>query len=392
MRFFRLALLGVAAAAPAAAQQVEFSGVLQGDIGYGSNPLLRAGVTGSTGQASGSFAPRLIYRTAKSSTTLAGAYSRQQYFTHFGYTDSLRASLVRTDQVTEYLSSTIQGSFSSTNRATIDTFADIGNEPLNIGRRTYRSTGQYQLQYQASARDQFSYSAGIEHLAYGKNSTSTGLPGFGASSYTQYSVNGGYNRVVDPRTTIGAQISLMAVRSELYPDSRTISPSLTVKRQLTAIWEVDGHVGVVFQHIGGSFPSSSTNLSYGLNACAAYPRTHFCASAEHATTASGFGALRKNTSVSANLTEELTEKSRLALSANYSRSSSDTSLIGLGLPISARNTRTRAVIATVRYDRDLSRRISAGVGGNYQWRRTAISGSGRAISATIHVTAKLGRL
>lgn len=392
MKSFRLALLGVALAAPAAAQQVEFSGVLQGELGYGTNPLVRAGVTAGTVQARGSFAPRLVYRTARSATTLEGAYSREQYFSHFGYTDSFHTSLLRTDQLTEYLGSTIRASFSSTNRATVLDPAEIDNEPLNIGRRTYRSSGEYQLQYQASARDQLSYSAQIEHLAYGKRSASTGLPGPGASSYTQYSVTGGYNRVLDARTTAGLQVNVTSVHSKLYPDSRTISPSLTLKRQVTAVWEIDGNAGVIFQNIYGSFPSSSANFGFGINACGTYPRTHICVGAQRGTTASGYGALRTSTTVTASLTEQLSEKSHLSLNASYSKSSSDTSMIGLGLPGSLLGRHSQAVVAAARYSRDLSRRISAGVGSNYQWRDTAISGTGRSISATIHVTAKLGRL
>ncbi|MBW8911452.1 MAG: hypothetical protein JF564_06120, partial [Sphingomonas sp.] len=332
-----------------------------------------------------------VYQSAKSSTTLAGSYYRQQYFSHFGYTDSLSTSLIRKDQLTEYLSSTIQANFRSTNNATIYDPTLIDNEPLNIGRRTYTSSGQYQLQYQATARDQFSYSAGIEHQAYGKNA-STGLAGLGASSYTQYSVNGGYNRVIDARTSVGAQVAVMAVRSKLYPDSRTISPSLTVKRQLTEIWEIDGHAGVIFQHVAGPFASSSTNFSYGLNVCGAYPRTHFCVTAQRDTSASGYGALRTSSIVSASLTEQLTEKSRIAVSASYTKSSSDAEQIGVGPSATLPARRSKAVIATGRYDRDLSQRISAGVGGNYQWRDTARTGRGHAMSATIHVTAKLGRL
>jgi len=391
VRFFRIALFGVAIAAPAAAQPIQFSGVLQGSVGYGTNPLVRPGVTAGTAQATGSFAPRLVYQTAKSSTTLEGAYSRDQYFSRFGHTDSLSTSLIRTDQLNEHLGSTLQASFNSTNRATIADPSTIDNEPLNIGRRTYRSSGQYQLQFQASARDQLNYGVQIEHMAYGDNG-GTGLPGLAASSYTQYSTNVGYNRVLDARTTVGAQVNISTVHSKLYPDSRTVGPSLTIKRQLTAIWEIDGNAGVIFQHVAGPFPSSAQSFSYGVNACGTYPRTHICVGAQHQASASGYGALRTNSGVNASLTEQLSEKSRFTLSANYYKSSAAASTIGAHLPGALTAISSRALLVNAQYDRDLTQRLSAGVGGTYQWRDTVRAGSGRAASATVHLTAKLGRL
>jgi len=190
---------------------------------------------------------------------------------------------------------------------------------------------------------------------------------------------------------VGAQVNVSAVRSKLYPDSRTIGPSLTAKRQLTAVWEIDGNVGVIFQHIAGPFPSSTQSLSYGVNACGTYPRTHICLGAQRQTSASGFGALRTNSGVNASLTEDLSEKSHLTLSASFYRSRSPASVIGIGQRISP-DTNSRALIANAQYDRDFTRRLSGGFGGVYQWRDTARSGSGRAASATVHVTAKLGRL
>lgn len=382
-----LTLLAMGAAAPAAAQHVQFSGILQGDLGYGTNPFVRGGVTQASGFASGSFKPSLVYQTARSTTTLDGSYSRDQYFRLFGHRDTTLASLKRVDLLTEQLVSTLSGSFSSTNSATIADPAAINNEPLNIGRRVYHSSGQYQLQWQASAKDQFVYDAGIDHTSYGSGGQNA-VHSLSASPYTQYFVSGGYNRSIDARTTVGAQVTLSAVKSKFYPDSRTVQPSLTAKRQLNAIWEVDGHVGVVLQHVTGPFASSSTSISYGLNLCGVYPHTHLCIAAQHQTAPSGYGALRTNTSVSLNLSHDLTEHSRIEIAASYYKTSADRSLLGqIGVADNA-----RAFLASEQYDRDLTQRLSAGFGATYQWRDSAISGSGRSVSASVHLRAKLGRL
>jgi hypothetical protein len=388
----RLAFLSVAIGTPALAQPIQFSATLQGDLGYGSNPFVRPGVSQSAGLGSVTFSPKLVYEDPKSTTTLSGQYSRDQYFSRFGHTDMLDVGLERKDQLTAYLASTLDARFSSTNKATIADPTLIDNEPLNLGRRTYRTNGQYQLQWQATARDQFSYGAQIEHLAYGRDNS--GLTTRLASNYTQYSVNGGYSRAVDARTMVGAQVSVSAVRSQLYPDSRTIQPSITAKRQLNAVWSFDGHIGVVLQHVSGPFASSTTSLGYGANLCGAYPRTNICITVNRDTSASGYGALRTTSGVSLTWGRKLTEHSNLSFSANFYKSNSDQSLTGAAptansvLPL--RN--SRALLLKGQYDRDLTQRISAGFGGSYQWRDTAQNGSGRAISGTIHVTAKLGRL
>lgn len=387
MKSLGLILLTMAAATPAMAQQIQFSAILQGNLGYGTNPFVRGGVTQGSGFAQGSFAPSLVYQTARSTTTLEGTYNRSQYFTLFGHTDSALASLKRVDLVTAHLTSTLSGSFTSTNNATITDPAAIDNEPLNIGRRTYHTIGAYQLQWQASAKDQFVYGAQIEHSSYG-NGNKSGFTRLAASSYTQYAVNGGYSHAIDARTTVGAQVALSTVRSKLYPDSRTVQPSLTAKRQFSAIWEIDGHVGVVLQHVSGPFARSTTAIGYGVNLCGTYPRSHLCVSAQHQTSPSGYGALRTNSSVNLDFTHDLTEHSHIVISASYYKTSSDKALLGpAGIAANA-----RALLASEQYDRDLTQRLSAGFGATYQWRDSGISGSGHAVSASVHLKAKLGRL
>lgn len=395
MKLVHLVLLGAATAAPAAAQPIQFSAVLEGELGYGTNPFVFPGVTGGSIFGSGSFAPKLVYQTERSTTTLDGLYNRDQYFSHFGHTDEMYAGLERQDQLTAYLMSTLSARFSSSNRTVLANPEIINNEPLNIGQRTYRTTGQYQMQWQATARDQFSYGAQVEHLAYGRQRDET-TQRF-ASSYTDLGFNFGYNRRLDARTLVGGQVSINTIRSKIYPDSRTIQPALTLKRQLSAIWSFDGHVGVVFQHVLGPFASSTTSLGYGLGLCGAYPRTRVCLSAERDTTGSGYGALRTISGIKVSYARDLTEHSHLTLDANYYRSSSNQFLVGtplvLGDPGEAALLQTsRALFLKARYDRELTRRVSAGFGGGYQWRDTGLNGSGRAISATVHFTAKLGRL
>ena len=386
MKRFPIALLGAAFAAPLAAQSVQLSAVAQSEIGYATNPFLVSGITKGTIFASASIAPRLFYQTERSTTTLQGQYSREAYLNNFGYTDSGTVGLIRTDQLNQYLSTILTANYGTSNRATIDDPNSVVSNPLDVGRRTRTLMGSYQLQWLATARDQFSFGAQASHMSYGSARTN-GLGGV-ASNYTQYSTNAGYNRSVDARTSIGAQVTVSAVRSQLYPDSRTIQPALTAKRQLTAIWEIDGHLGVVFSRITGPFAESTSSLGIGVNLCGNYPHSHICLKLSRDTQPSGFGPLRTTTSIASQFSHQLDEHSRISVNAEFLRDSSGGfSTVGTQTP-----GRSKLILGSADYDRDLTQRVSAGFGGRYQWRSLEDRPSAHAYTATIHVRAKLGRM
>lgn len=385
MKRFPVALLGAAFAAPVAAQSVQLSAVARSEIGYATNPFLVSGTTKGTIFASASIAPRLLYQTERSATTLQGQYSREAYLNNFGYTDSGTIGLTRTDQLNQYLSTILTANYATSNRATIEDPDRVVNDPLDVGRRTKTLTGSYQLQWLATARDQFSFGANASHLSYGSGRTN----GLGvASNYTQYSTNAGYNRSVDARTSIGAEVTVSAVRSKLYPDSRTIQPALTAKRQLTAIWEIDGHVGVVFSRIAGPFAESTSSLGIGVNLCGTYPHSHICLKLSRDTQPSGYGPLRTTTSIAGQFSHQVDEHSRISVNAEFLRDSSG-SFSTVGTQALAKS---KLFLGSADYDRDLTQRVSAGFGGRYQWRTLKDRPAAHAYTATIHVRAKLGRI
>jgi len=386
VRTFHLILLGAAAAAPASAQSVQFSAVAQSEMGYATNPFVTPGRTDGSIFASASIAPRFVYQTARSSTTVQSRYSRETYLKNFGYTDSGMIGLIRTDQLTQYLGSVLTANFQTSNRETIGDPNQITTDPLNIGRRTRTLTGSYQLQWQASARDQLNYGTQVSHLSYGGGQASG--PGGVPSAYTQYGVNAGYNHTVDARTTIGAQVTLSTVRSKIYPDSRTIQPALTGKRQLSAVWAVDGHIGMSFSRIEGPFPETKASLGVGFNLCGTYPRTNICLRLNRDTQPSGFGPLRTTTSIGGDLTHQLDEHSRIRLSGQFFRNSSG-SFSTIGVPV-ARD--SKVILTSTDYDRDVTQRVSAGIGGRFQWRELTGYSTARSYTATFHVKAKLGRM
>jgi len=317
---------------------------------------------------------------------LQGEYSREAYLNNFGYSDSGTIGLIRTDRLSQYLSTTLTANYETSNRAVVDDPNRVVTDPLNIGRRTRTLMGSYQLQWQASARDQVSYGAQISHLSYGK-SRAAGLGGI-PSNYTQYGADASYNHSLDARTTVGAQVTVSAVRSQFYPDSRTIQPALTAKRQLTAVWAIDGHVGMVFSHIEGPFAKSTSSLGAGINLCGEYPRTHVCFKFNRDTQPSGYGPLRTMTSIDGQITQRLDEHSRIKVNAEFMRDSSG-SFSTAGAPL-LRN--TKLFLGSADYDRDITERVSAGFGGQYKWRSLSGFPDARSYTGTIHLRAKLGRI
>lgn len=381
----RIILVVAALATSVTAQPVQFSATVRGELGYGTNPFLQRDVTEGAAFGSITVSPRLTQQTARSSTTLDGSYTRYQYFNRFGYTDTLSSGLQRIDQLTEHLTSTFNAGYSTTNRAILsDPELAFVNDPLNIGRRTRTTNASYVLQWQPSAADRFTLGGDFNHVSYGRDRGA--IPNARSSSYTQYGGNVGYDHGIDARTSVGVQARLSYVRSAFYPDSRLVQPSLTAKRQLDAHWTADGHVGLVFEKSDGPLGSSSTSVGYGLNLCGEYPRTRLCITGERGRAPSGYGGLRTDTTVTVSLSHTLTEHSRMTVNGTYYRTGIDDAT---QVPVVGAS---HALLTSVDYDRDITQRLSAGFGGSYQQRRTRGFGTAHAISGTIHLTAKLGRL
>ncbi len=388
MRSVLLVAFGAAAvAAPAASQPILFSAILKSELGYGTNPLLRGGVSDGSAYGSISFAPTFSYTQARAKTTLSGNYSRSQYLDHFHFTDTLSVALDRADQLTEHLTSHLEGKYQTTDRPTLDNGEDpAANDPLNIGQRSRLASGSDTIQWQATAHDSVNFGSNISRMTYGGGGVNF------ASNYTQYGWNASYSRVINARTSIGAQITYDLVNSQRYPQSQSYQPSVTLHRVINAIWTFDGHLGLVFQKIGGPFDSSSTSLGYGANLCGVYPRSRVCVGVDQQSSPSGFGGLRKDLNVHATFDRDLTEHSKLSFFAGYDRSSSSQQLLIETI------TKSRALQLRGDYSHDLSRRLSAGFGGRYQSRDTNFSrgndflGSAHAIAGLVNITAKLGRI
>jgi hypothetical protein len=370
-----LALSGAASAEP-----VIFQATVEGELGYGINPRVVEDEDRGVGFAAITITPQLSKTEALSVTTLSGFYHREQYFSVYGYTDSAGATLARTQSLTEHLSAVAHASYVTSNNALV---LDEGGvidptvvDPLNGGQRTSRYSGDLTFNWQASARDTFSVGGNASHADYGEQ---LGV----ASDYDQYGATGSYSHVLNARTTVGAQVVATEVKSQTFPNSESLEPSLTLTRQLGPIWQFQGHLGLIFEHLDGPEARSTTSLGFGAKLCGNYPRTTLCISGDRSSAPSGFGGLRNTTEVEMTMTHKVTEHDTITVDESYQHSSS----LQIG---TTRN--INLLVANLSYDHDLTRRLSAGAGARYEQRDYSGFGTARGGAVTVHLTAKLGRL
>lgn len=380
-----LAPLAALLGRPAHAASFEWSATLEGRIGYGSNPFLNRGGNGGTGLVGGTVAPVLRWRDPKSVTELSGSYNRDQYFSKYGHADDLAVDLRRTQQFSSKLSgnahvgyySQISGLFSPYYNTVVTD--PVAVDQLAVGTRQRRIAGDAGLQWQPTERDEFHVSGVAQRSDYSR---------FGGD-FTYIGGTAGYLRTLDQRTKVGLDVTVGHIYSDAFPDSTTYQPSLEVQRTLSARWSLNAGVGVIVEEERfGARDRTSVSPGFNASLCGTYPRLSVCFTAARAVAPSGIGGLRRQTQFGVDGTYRLSERSRINGVATYGLSDSDEPVLVDGV----RYGDQRYALARLAYQRDLSRRVAAGVSGNYQER----SGGGlrdvHAVAITFNLTARLGRL
>lgn len=366
----------LASAAAASAEPIIFSGYVEGRLGYGTNPFLRTQTGLGAGIGGFSLAPTLTRTTSQASTTLSGVYDRDQYFRTYGHTQTVTVDLRHVAQVRSNLSITLQASYGRTNNPLISSILDPGLfDNLTIGQETQRISGEAQVQWQATKNDAINYGINYEHSSFSRSSFAGGFDLLGA--------NFGYLRTLGPRTKLGVRVSASRYESDINPGSHSVQPALALQQTLSPIWKFDGDIGVIFQNVSGPAGGSSKGLGFHASLCGTYPRVNVCLTGQRQTTASGFGGLRTTTEASLTVITKLSERSTITGEASYDLSNSQR----LALLREA-----EVFQARLDYQRDLTQRLSAGVTGRYQSRDLGGIGAAHAVSGTVNVRVKIGRL
>jgi len=385
LRLFLAALLALLL--PAAAQaDVTWGGTAEARVGYGTNPFLYNNSDAGSGLVGFTLAPEVDWRQPTAKTVLSGSYNRDQYFSKYGHADDYGVDLRRTEQFSSKLSGTAHaGYFSSISGLLSPYYNNIVTQPgtvdsLSVGARQKRIYGDAGLDYQPNARDAFSVTGVAEHDSYSR---------FFGGDYTYVGGTGSYSRAIDARTRVGFQLVGGQSFSKLYPDTASIQPAATLQRKLSAHWTFKGSLGAIIEleRAGGR---SRTRVTPGFSAslCDSQPRLDLCATASRQTAPSGLGGLRRETQFGVEGTYRLSERSRLVGSVVYGMSDTDRLVVVDQVAYGDQ----RYAFARLSYQRDLSRRLSAGASGFYQRR----SGGGlpniHALAITFNLTAKFGHL
>ncbi len=378
MRRARLAAAALLASATAAASEpVVLSGYVEGRLGYGSNPFLDPGNGTGAGSAGFSLAPVLSRSTARTETTLSGFYNRDQYFRTYGHSQTISIAASHTAKVRENLTLTLGASYAQTDNPLFSPILDTGLlNDFTVGQKSRQVSGNGEIQWQATGKDSFHLGANAVHASYPGNFV-------GVGGYDQYGGNFGYLRTLNARTSAGIEVTGSVYRSDVNPDSRSIQPAFALQRTLNAIWKFDGNIGIILQHTSGPNGGSSKGLGFQANLCGTYPRFSVCVSGARQSTPSGFGGLRISTNALVTVSTQLTEHSSLSGNVSYQFSNSQRV---------AALREGKVFQAQLNYQRDLTRRLSAGAGASYQTRTLGGYGSAHSVAGTINIRMKIGRV
>ena len=367
------------AAAPAiAAQPFIFSGYLEGRLGYGTNPFLTSGQSSAAGFGGFTFSPSLSRSTAVSTTTLAGSYDREQYFNRYGHTETYAANVSHRQQLSEH--ATVSGSvrylLSDNPLVTPSSDAIVLVDPLSSGTRTRTLSGDANLDWTPTGRDNFNFGVNAQHSTY-----SNGL--FSGSDYDQYGGNIGYLRTLSARTKLGVRVYYSRYTSENFSSGSSLAPSLAIDQVLSPIWKANGDIGLVIQRTDGPFSRTTTGLGFHANLCGTYPRSSICFAAARSTSGSGVGGFSRTTSASVTASHRLSERGTLTAFASYEETGANRSVLF---------TNARIYQGRLDYSHQLTQRLSGGVTGRYQRSDYGGFGSANAVAGTVNLRWQIGRV
>ena len=367
------------AAVPASAKPIDFSAVIEGHAGYAINPRLDNDRSQGAGSGSIRFAPLLTQETSLSRTTLGADIERAQYTNSYGHSQTVSATLDHSRSLSEHLRVDLNASYLRSNNLLLGNnfdsslLGDIANS-----QRVWHAQAGGSVTWQMSARDELS--GGVTYAHDVANSYAL------ERSYDEYGANFTYLRTLSARTKVGVRMNASRYNTDVTGNSTSLSPAIVVQQVLSPIWKLDADVGVIIQRSGT--PSSTTNgLGFHASLCGTYPRSTLCLTAGRDTSATAFSGVRRQLSVSASYTYRLTERSTVSAQASYLHDQAGDTALTQAFPLLAQS--STAVRGDIEYNRELTKRLSAGVEARGGYRKN-LNGSGRSVSASGYVRFKIG--
>lgn len=309
---------------------------VSGNLEYSSNPYLLNASGSSVARGRVSVSPFVEERTARSTLKVAADASFSKFSRRYRDAVDLSAQVGYDNRFTSQLSfraglslnSAIGGQYNSVPifgaippGAVVPPIVDI--TVVGIQDRTTQAQASTGVTYNIDTKNSISlgYDAAILRYPGGLN----------RDEYSNISQNVSYSRVINPRLSMGASVSVTKANyfgTELG-DATIISPSLNGNLKISRQWTLSAGIGVSRSRVNiFTGKLTSTNLSGNFSACRNDERSSFCLNAARSSGASSFDGVRVSTTFGASLTYELSARDTLSASGGYSRSTAPNNLLG----------------------------------------------------------------
>jgi len=378
------ALAGALVAFPSAAlaqSEERLSADVSATAGYSNNPFSLTGDDTGSALLALTVSPRFQILTQRSTWSISGNANFQQYLRRYGrnesYSGAVDYQLRPRENITAHanlnLESSVLGSFGgyqpaplvastgttgtgttigttttslpATTATSLVPITDIGLYGLRNRRRLARLSGD--VSFGLSARDTLIVSG------YGEAARYSSLPQFG--NYEAYSGSLNYTRRLNERFTAGIRASASTYNyRSANTDTRAFPIEATLSGRLSALWSVDGALGVTFIDSAAVGSTRKTSLSGNVNLCRRGELSQLCLQAARQASPTGFAGTQYATTAGATWTRRLSERENLTLSGNYSKVGSANAglLIPGALPL-----QNEFAQANASYDRQVSERV-----------------------------------
>ncbi len=361
---------------------------VSGNLEYSNNPFLLNASNTEAVRARISLTPFIEERTARSSFRVSGdasfsAYNRSyrdsvDLATQVGYSNrvsreiSVRAGMSINSSInSNYNSSPIFEAPSPTN--VVPKIIDI--TVIGFQQRTVSAAASTGLTYSIDDKNSVS-------LGFSGNVARYPQGGSGRNEYSNLSQNVSYSRVINPRVSVGASVSVSRVNyfGGPFGDARVISPSLDGTFRLAANWSLSGGIGFSSSRVDlGFIKLTSTDLSGNLSLCRNDTRTTFCLNGTRAAAASSFDGVRTTTTTGISYSYRINGRDTLSASGGYSRAGTPKLLVGAA---------TDYASATTSFARRFSSRMTGQISGGFS--RSSFQGTRSTAYGSIGINYSFG--
>lgn len=302
-------------------------------LGYGTNPLLRPGSNRDSGFVRVSAYLRHERMTERAATVLSAYAENNSYFRRegskqlFSLTGAHRYRASET--VTVYADLGLTADFGGQlvgriygEPEVVYTVpeSDLLPPPVTVldpgtvfvDTRQYRVNGQLGASFALSEVDSINVAAGANFAFFDNDG--------GSRDYHSFFQTVGYNRQLNERSSIGAQVSFQEID---YPGSANafiINPALVYRTALAEGWTATLSGGVLIEKQDTGF-TKDTDVSPSFSAvvCQLREFSRLCLRASHTVQPGGTQSSINTTSVGANYYQEVSADTSFRLSASYSR-------------------------------------------------------------------------